>query len=184
MLSRFRDIRRATDLEAGLAGYKDWLENRHLTSKRKTGGSVGEARKTVINYIAPFAMESFANGTSYRVRRSIESNIRLGTINNRIISNNPDNSGEFFSFKKGQSPCRVYLFESNGNRSYVQSKITKLWYLKYSGESYSSPIGKKTLNEKQADAVLDAFTYLREISAGKDYVRVWSKPEDLIAARA
>lgn len=181
MGKRFSDIARAKELEEALVSYNDWFKNRFDSTKRKTGGTVGPARKRVSVYVLPF---SNAATVGYRTTRSVDSNVRFGATDGRISATPTGQNGGYNVFGKGQKPSRVHLFESSGSRAYVRSQITKLHYIKYAGDNYSTPIGRKTENEKEAAAVADTFTYLRGLAAGKDYVRVWHSPEDMVASRS
>lgn len=79
---------------------------------------------------------------------------------------------------RGFRPARIHYFEPSSNtRTYVKSKLTGLNYLKYPGESYSSPFGALADNEEEASAAALVKTAVIQIAPSKDYRRAWYQSE-------
>lgn len=147
MSRRFSQIKKGAEYDSALTNYVDYIRNAATRpTKRLQGGTRGARRQTVPAALLPFGMALPAD-TFVLVRISQPSVTGLGSaLTNRIFTQGTQlaNADRMAGFR----PARVQAFQGNGNATYVQSKITKLWYLKYEGDSFTAPFGALTGNEE------------------------------------
>lgn len=163
MSRRYSQIKRGAEYEQALNNYVDYLRNASTRqTKRMTGGARGSTRQTIPAALRPFGME-LASGTYASARASQDSITGLGNaLTNRLFTQgaNLAAAGKVYDFR----PARITAFRGTGSAIYVQSKITKLYYLKYAGDNFSAPFGATSDTEEEATggravkaAVLTAF---------------------------
>lgn len=176
MTRRFSDIKRALEYKTGLDNYVDYLTNLDTRqTKRLVGGTRGARRRTVRAALLPFGMDLEA-GQYAAVRIGEKSNTAIGTnLGTRLYTSGAQLDGAiaFGGFR----PAKLAVFRGTGAATYVPSKITKLQYLKYTGDTYTIPFGALTEAEEEAvglDAVKGSITTL---FAGADILRMSYQPE-------
>jgi hypothetical protein len=74
-------------------------------------------------------------------------------------------------------PAKVTGFRGTGAATYVQSKITKLYYLKYTGDTYGAPFGATSDTEEEFDGGSTVKAAVLALFAGADIKRVSISPE-------
>lgn len=159
---RYSQIKRGGEYKAALDKYVDYLQNMDTRpTKRVQGGARGARRKLEIRHVKPFGIETQAD-EFYQVRCSAESLTDLGAAVGTRLTTAP-NTATIETNKKFR-PARFSAFKGSGAATYVQSKVTGLYYLKYEGDSYSLPFGAISDTEEEAAgskivkaAVLTAF---------------------------
>jgi hypothetical protein len=77
-------------------------------------------------------------------------------------------------------PARVAAFRGTGAATYVQSKITKLYYLKYEGDSFSAPFGATSATEEEAVGAAAVRTAIISAFGAADIKRVSFSPEKVV----
>lgn len=148
MARRYENIKKGLEYQTGLDNYVEYLRNpANRTTKRMVGGTRGARRSVVPAAVKPFGIE-LAAGEYLRVTISASSNTALATaISTRTFISGANLTGATKLSKF--SPARVNAFFGSGTASYAQSKVTKLWYLKYEGDSHSAPFGALTDTEEE-----------------------------------
>lgn len=180
MARRYSQIKRGAEYDLALDNYVTYIRDAATRpTKRLRGGTRGARRQTVAAALLPFGMD-MAAGEYIAVRAGQNSITGLGNaLTNRLFTQgtNLANSSKMTGFR----PARVSAFQGNGAAAYTQSKITKLYYLKYEGDSFSAPFGALTATEEEADgyrlvraAVITAF-------GASDIKRISFSPEKVPA---
>lgn len=149
MARRYSQIKRGAEYEQALNNYVDYLRNASTRqTKRMVGGARGSTRQTIPAALRPFGMELDA-GAYASVRASQDSVSGLSTaLTNRLFTQGANLAAaeKVYNFR----PARVTAFRGTGTATYVQSKITKLFYLKYAGDTFSAPFGATSDTEEEA----------------------------------
>jgi hypothetical protein len=160
--------RRYSNINQGqiLKEAQDALEEYRKTkasSKRKNGGTPGEARPKISLAVKPFDKAGVSIKTS-------TTKLEGRTVTTGDVFTGATKIAKF-------RPARIHLFDPNDdNRVYVQSKQTKLYYLKYAGEAYSAPFGCSVDTEEESAAAAALITSVATLST-KQYKRVWYSSE-------
>lgn len=176
MSRRYSQIKRGAEYDTALNNYVDYLRNAATRqTKRLRGGARGQTRQTVAAALRPFGME-LDTGTFAATRVSQDSLTGLtNALVNRLFTQGTQlaNAERLSGFR----PAKVTAFRGTGQATYVQSKITKLYYLKYQGDTFGAPFGATSDAEEEVvgsravkAAVLTAF-------AGADNKRISISPE-------
>lgn len=148
-MSAYSDIFRSVELRKGLENYVEYLtDSAKRTTKRLIGGAVGEARgDTLLGAVKPFGLPLTADFLGVAVNypeRSVEgegASVLGSKIGTRLIKTITPTDADKYDEDSGFSPARAIVFRPNGTRTYVQSKRTKLYYIKYGGDTFSCPFG-------------------------------------------
>lgn len=153
-MARFSDIRRATELKVALDNYTNYLRNaENRPTKRLQGGAVGRPRgQREIGYILPFTREVDASDRAQVGITTRAKNFGLATLGGRLVVAAAPPAGSNILLLKRFKPATASVFDPSGPAVYVQSKITKLYYPKRPGESYSLPFGALAENEEFSTA--------------------------------
>ena len=148
MVKRYGQIKKGLEYETALNNYVEYLRNpANRTTKRMTGGTRGERRDIIKGAVLPFGIDASA-GQYYLVSVSVKSNTAIGaSVSSRLFTSGTNLTGADKLSKF--SPAKAQVFRGSGAASYQQSKVTKLWYLKYEGDSYSIPFGALTETEEE-----------------------------------
>lgn len=149
MARRFSQIKRGAEYDLGLTNYVDYIRNAATRpTKRLQGGTRGARRESVACAVRPFDADLGTDGY-LRTRISQQTLTDLGSaIGTRVFTTGT----QFTTATKlsGFRPARFSAFRGTGNATYVQSKITKLYYLKYDGDSFSGVFGALTATEEES----------------------------------
>lgn len=176
MANRFSRIKQGAELNQALDNYVDYIRNAaNRPTKRMQGGTRGARRKTVVRAVIPFGVD--VDGIEvYEVRVGQDSAEALAESlgAQRLITPAADAD---IKRVKGFKPARVVVFAGNGSASYVASKITKQYYLKYEGDSYSAPFGATTETEEEAAGARLVKSAVKTQFAAKDIIRISFQPE-------
>lgn len=176
MSRRFSQIKKGAEYDSALDNYVDYLRNSATRpTKRLQGGTRGARRELVEAAVRPFGYEG---GTSnfLLVKASQASLTGLGTaLSTRTFTSGANLTAA--TSMKGFKPARVTAFRGSGAASYVQSKITKLYYLKYEGDSFSAPFGATSDTEEEAAGGRAVKTAILTQFASSDIKRVSISPE-------
>ena len=161
MARRYSQIKRGAEYNQALDNYLLYLRDAQTRpTKRLQGGARGARRKLEVRYVKPFGMAIGAD-EMFEVRASADSLTEIGSaVGSRITTATPSTK---ILINKKFKPARVSAFKGSGNATYVQSKVTKLYYLKYEGDSSSLPFGALTEVEEEqtgANAVRQAIITL------------------------
>jgi hypothetical protein len=176
MARRFSQIKRGTEYNRGLDNYVQYLrdaENR--PTKRLQGGVRGARRELVIRAVTPFGI-SISAGEVYEVRASQKSITGIGSAVGATRLVTPSGSTTPTVNKKFK-PARVSSFKGSGTASYQQSKVTKLYYLKYEGDSYSLPFGAISETEEEATGAKVVKAAILSAFGAADIKRISFSPE-------
>ncbi len=148
MSRRFSRIKQGAELNTALDNYITYLKNIDTRpSKRTQGGVRGSRRETVAAAVLPFGKE-MGTGEYAATRVSTEGLTGLGTVlNGRLYTQGAQLAGAIKILKF--RPAKVTAFRGTGAATYVQSKITKLYYLKYTGDTYGSLFGATSATEEE-----------------------------------
>jgi hypothetical protein len=141
MARRYSQIKRGAEYEVGLNNYIDYLRLAETRpTKRMQGGVRGARRQTIPAAVRPFGVDLGATALA-AVRVGTESHQELGAA---VTAGRLATEGATLATAQrieGFRPARVSAFRGSGAAAYVQSKVTKLYYLKYTGDSFSLPFG-------------------------------------------
>lgn len=150
MPRRYSNIKKGTAYKRALDNYIEYLTN-PPPSKRLTGGNVGTKKPMTAGVVTPFGKE-MSGTSSALVTMSQRSLDEFGAQFSNRLRTGAQALGDSTKLT-GYKPAKANIFRSSGGtRSYEQSKITKLWYLKYEGESFSLPFGAIADNEEESAA--------------------------------
>lgn len=175
MSRRFSQIKRGTEYNQGLDNYIDYLRNAETRpTKRMQGGTRGARRRLTFRYLKPFGLETAAD-EYYEVRASEDALTALGSAVGARLTTAPANA-DIQSNKKFK-PARVTVFAGSGSATYVQSKITKLYYLKYEGDTNSLPFGATSGTEEEQAGARAVKTAILSLIAASDVKRISFTPE-------
>ena len=176
MARKFSDIKRGAEYDFALDNYIQYLRDTETRpTKRMQGGTRGARRESVPAAVLPFGMAMAADEyVLCRVGTSTLADIG-GALTNRLFSQGTQlaNASKYQGFR----PAKVSAFSGNGNAAYVQSKVTKLYYLKYEGNNYNAPFGALTAAEEQATGAAAVRTALLSLFGAADIKRVSFSPE-------
>jgi|GEM_PF-2300196 len=186
MTKRFGNVIKGAEEAAALTNYLKYISDPNSRqTKRQKGGTRDNARVRseelgyLIAFSAPSSISAFTlnfSKTSLEgfagFQEALVSTKRLTPIAAGVSA--PNGS---IPIPKGFRPARTSVFVPNGSAEYVQSKITKEYYLKYGGKSHSLPFGGISATEKQEDGEKAVKTALITVGGGKQYFRVSITPE-------
>ncbi|NDJ16783.1 hypothetical protein [Myxacorys almedinensis] len=176
MARRFSQIKRGAEYNKGLDNYVQYLRDSETRpTKRLQGGVRGTRRVLLIRAVTPFGM-TLSAGEVYQVRASQDSITGIGSAvgTTRLITPAPTAD---LNINKKFKPARVSAFRGSGTASYVQSKVTKLFYLKYEGDSFSLPFGALNETEEEADGARAVRVAVLSVFGSADIKRVSFSPE-------
>lgn len=177
---RYSNIKRAVEYEQGLNGYIRHLQGLDSNpTVRTTGTRTRRTKKKPRRLIAirPFGQE-LQGGELLETQVTREAFEKLqGKLTGRIQDSSQALGGAVRN--KSLQPAKVTFFDpGSGEPYYEESKITGLHYLKYPGESYTSPFGATGENEEEYQAAKQVKAAVLTLSA-RDYARVSITPEKL-----
>lgn len=180
-MARYSDIRRGGELKEALTNYVKYLEDMDTRqTKRQKGGSTDrKVLKPIRVDVIPFGMKMPTTTPKFTVKASGKGlgtdsplkDILNGRVDLTVAETSSEVSGEDFR------PAKVTVFKGNGKGDYKQSKVTKLYYIKYPGETYSAPFGAKTEAEEYQTGVKEVRTKAAEDLKSADFFRISFKPE-------
>lgn len=176
MSRRFSQIKRGAEYEKALDNYVLYMSNMETRpTKRLQGGTRGNRRQTVAAALTPFGAD-LGTGVYASVRVGQDSVTALGTaLTNRLYTQGTQLAA---AIKVGGfKPARVTAFRGTGTANYVQSKITKLYYLKYDGDSFGAPFGATSGTEEEQAGGQAVKTAIITLFAGADIKRISFSPE-------
>ncbi len=147
---KYSNIKKAAEYQEGLGNYIKYLRNEENNrSKRLTGGSRTSRRDLTTVVVHPFALDFDADfWVSSKVNRTQVA--ALKTLVNNRFADAAASVAQGISLA-GFKPARLTTFRGSGNATYEPSKITKLYYLKYEGETQSAPFGANTAAEEETE---------------------------------
>ena len=190
MAKRYSKIVHANDEKLALTNYLNYLEHPETRpNKRIQGGTRNSQRLRAMSrgHLKPFGAALPAGGTGYLINYSATSleafaGFEAALVSTgRLVTGAPAaNSGTYFEIPKGYLPARASVFVPIGNTAeYVQSRVTRLWYLKYQGKSHSLPFGATGDAEEQEAGERAAKAALLTAGANQQYFRVSIRPESI-----
>lgn len=176
MSRRFSQIKRGAEYDTALTNYVDYIRNAATRpTKRLQGGTRGARRETIPAALRPFGMNMAAD-TYIAVRASQDSVTGIGSaLTNRLFTQGTQL--EAADKLSGFRPAKVTAFRGSGNAAYVQSKITKLYYLKYEGDSFSAPFGALSDTEEFETGASAVRAAIVTAFASADIKRISFTPE-------
>jgi hypothetical protein len=178
MARRYSQIKRGAEYDLALDNYVTYIRDAATRpTKRLQGGQRGARRETLEAAVLPFGME-LAAGTYAQTRISQSAFAGIGgALTGRVFTQGSQLAGAtpLGKFR----PARVSSFRGTGAANYVQSKVTKLYYLKYEGDSFSAPFGALTNTEEEAVGAAAVRTAIRGIFGAADIQRVSFSPEKI-----
>lgn len=176
MARRFSQIKRGAEYEVALNNYVDYLQNAQTRpSKRLQGGIRGARRITLPAAVRPFGIELPA-GTFLETRVGQESNQELSSVVATRLFTSGANLAAATRTEKFR-PARAAAFRGTGAAAYVQSKVTKLYYLKYTGDSFSIPFGATSDAEEEFAGSTAVKNAIITLFGAADIKRVSITPE-------
>lgn len=180
MARKFSDVRRGAELEFALNNYIEHIRNMETRpTKRLRGGERGARRSSVLAAVLPFGME-LATGDHALVRVGTGGLAGIGqALANRLFTQGTQLASA--TKLEGFKPAKVSAFRGTGAAEYVQSKVTKLYYLKYAGDSYNAPFGALTATEEQAAGAAAVRTAIKSAFGVADVQRISFSPEKVPA---
>jgi hypothetical protein len=176
MARRYSQIKRGAEYDTALNNYVTYIRDAATRpTKRMQGGSRGARRETISAALLPFGIELPANTyASTRISQTSFAAIGAALTNRTYTGATQLNAATpLANFR----PARVAAFRGTGAATYVQSKVTKLFYLKYEGDSYTAPIGALSATEEEADGCRLVRTAILGIFGAADIQRVSFSPE-------
>jgi hypothetical protein len=176
MVRRYSQIKRGAEYDLALDNYVTYIRDAATRpTKRLRGGARGARRTTVAAALRPFGMELPA-GTYAAVRASQDSVTGLGSaLTTRLFTSGSQLTGANPISKF--TPARISAFRGSGAATYVQSKITKLYYLKYEGDSFSAPFGATGDAEEEQTGARAVRAAVLSVFGAADIKRVSFSPE-------
>lgn len=176
MSNKYSQIKKGLEYQTALDNYVEYLRNpANRRTKRLVGGTRGAQRQSRIACVLPFGIDQ-AGGEKYLTQVSEASWNALGAVIGARLSVTQADlalSSKVSKFK----PARASVFRGSGAASYVQSKVTKLFYLKYTGDSYSIPFGAVSEGEEEQVGSRVVKAALITGGSGSDVNRVSISPE-------
>lgn len=175
MTNRFSQVKRGAEYKKALDNYTDYLKNAETRpTKRLQGGVRTSRRQLVERAVRPFGMDLSGDETVL-VKASQASITGIGAaVGSRlIVPSTTTNASKLSKFK----PARVSAFRGTGAATYVQSKVTKLFYLKYTGDSFGLPFGALTEAEEEATGAKTIRTAIIAAFGAADVKRISFSPE-------
>lgn len=179
MGTRYSDVRRGAELNKALTNYASYIQNAATRpSKRLQGGTVERRIAKQDVAVRPFSMDNDATKPKVLVKAT-EQGIGTGGGLATALSTRLDVTlGTDYRIEGGFTPAKVSYFKPSSNtRSYVQSKVTKLYYIKYTGTTYSAPFGAGSDTEEFETAKALVKADVLALDPGLDYRRVSISPE-------
>ncbi len=176
MARRYSQIKRGAEYDAALDNYITYLKNIDTRpTKRLRGGTRGARRQTRVAAVRPFGVELPA-GTFASTRVGQESFNELGsTVSTRLFTSGANLAGA--SRLDKFRAAKVVAFRGSGAAAYVQSKVTKLYYLKYTGDSFGIPFGAITDTEEEYAGSVIVKNAIITLFGAADIKRVSIAPE-------
>jgi hypothetical protein len=163
MARRYSQIKRGAEYDAALNNYITYLRNIETRpSKRLQGGTRGARRQTLPAAVRPFGVD--LGSTPYlSTRVGVDSSQELASAVSGRLFTSGANLAAAQRIEKFR-PAKASAFRGTGAATYVQSKVTKLYYLKYTGDSFNIPFGATSDTEEEfagstvvKNAILTAF---------------------------
>lgn len=176
MARRFSQIKRGAEYDQALDNYVAYIRNAETRpTKRMQGGVRGNRRETVPASVKPFGRE-LGTGEYALTRVSSESVNQIGTaLSTRLFTTGANLTGGIRLPKF--RPAKVSAFRGPGAAAYVQSQITRLYYLKYEGDNYGAPFGATSETEEEFDGGSAVKAAILTLFAASDIKRVSISPE-------
>lgn len=172
MARRYSNIYQGEELKQAQDRLEQYRKNRQ--TKRRTGGTPGEKQAKFDVSILPF-------GGSGDVRALVSVTAKGKTNLASKLATRVSSEDKLINASeklKGFRAARVHYFSPDGDtRQYVQSKQTGLYYLKYAGETYSSPFGCTAKTEEFAPAARTVKATVMAFEPSKSYRRAWVENE-------
>lgn len=164
MARRYSQIKRGAEYDLALNNYVDYLRTADTRpTKRMQGGVRGARRQTIPAALRPFGVD-LGTDTLIAVRVGLESSQTLGAAITTARLTTDAAAQATAQRVEGFRPAKVSAFRGSGAATYQRSKVTKLYYLKYEGDTFNLPFGALTGAEEEhaggtivKAAVLSAF---------------------------
>lgn len=163
MARRYSQIKRGAEYEVGLNNYIDYLRTAETRpTKRMQGGVRGARRQTLPAALRPFGVD-LGTAPYVAVRVGLDSSQELAAaVTGRLFTSGANLAAA--TRIEGFRPAKASAFRGTGAATYVQSKVTKLHYLKYTGDTFNIPFGATAETEEEfaggtavKNAILTAF---------------------------
>lgn len=176
MARRYSQIKRGAEYEAALNNYVDYLKNIETRpTKRLQGGIRGARRQTLPAALRPFGAD-LAAGVYLSTRVGQESSQEIGqTVTGRLFTQGANLAAA--TKMSGFRPAKATAFRGTGAAAYVQSKVTKLYYLKYTGDNFSVPFGATSDAEEELAGGTAVKNAILTLFGAADIKRVSISPE-------
>lgn len=176
MARRYSQIKRGAEYDLALNNYVDYIRNAQTRpTKRLQGGIRGARRQTLPAAVRPFGAELGA-GVYYSTRIGQESSNEIGSaLSTRVFTQGAQLAGAIRL--QGFRPAKVTAFRGSGAAAYVQSKVTKLYYLKYTGDTFGAPFGALSDTEEELAGGTAVKTAILTLFGAADIKRVSISPE-------
>ena len=182
MATRYSDVRRGAELNKALTNYAAYLQNASTRpSKRLQGGTVERTIAKQNVAVRPFSLDNDTAKPKVLVKATEQGLSTTGGLAAKLSTRIDVTLGTDFRIEGGFTPAKVSYFKPTSNtRTYVASKITKLYYIKYAGSTFSIPFGALTDAEEfetakalvKADVLeLDPTLNYRRVSITNERVR-------------
>lgn len=172
MGKRYSNINQGAELKRAQDALTNYRRNRQ--TKRTTGGTPGKSRSRIDVSVLPFGS---AGTDRALVSTTGDSYTKLSTVINTRTSKDDKTIAASSKFD-GFQPARLHYFSpDNDQRSYVQSKQTGLFYLRYNGINYSAPFGATAKTEEYEAAARTLKAAALAIDGNKEFRRAWIKGE-------
>lgn len=172
MSRRYSNILQGTELKKAQDALETYRRTRQ-TKRSSLNPSVGKARPKTEIVVKPFDTDVPDKVIVSIVRASLaELKDKLGTR----VKDDQVSLATGLRLTRFR-PARIHLFKpSAAVPTYVKSKATGLNYIKYPGDSYSSPFGAGSNNEEESAGARAVKSALLAVYK-KDYTRVWYESE-------
>jgi len=176
MARRYSQVKRGAEYEVALDNYVEYLRNATTRpSKRLQGGIRGARRITLPAVVRPFGIDlSVAPFVHIRVGQESFQEM-TGTVTGRIFTTGA-NLALGVKLDKFR-PAKAAAFRGTGAATYVQSRVTKLYYLKYTGDSFNIPFGATTETEEEYAGSAAVKTAILAAFGAADIKRISITPE-------
>lgn len=174
MATRYSDVRRGAELNKALTNYATYIQNAATRpSKRLQGGTVGRTIVKKDVAVRPFSMDNDATKPKVLTKATEQGISTAGGLQTALSTRIDLDPGTDFRLEGGFTPAKVSYFKPTSNaRTYVQSKVTKLYYIKYEGNTYSAPFGAATDAEEFETAKALVKDDVMALDPGLNYRRI------------
>lgn len=176
MARRYSQIKRGAEYDLALDNYLTYLRAADTRpTKRIQGGVRGARRVTLPAAVRPFGAE-LSGGAYLSTRIGQESSQEIGSaLSTRVFTQGAQLAAAIRMQKF--RPAKVSAFRGTGAAAYVQSKVTKLYYLKYTGDSFSAPFGATSDAEEELAGGTAVKNAIITLFGAADIKRVSISPE-------